>query len=96
VKTHLQRLDAADRRRIQRKLDRWELEHLREHAAELANRLEEAERQLAQAQQRAWDAEGRADMFHELVLRLEEDMPSHQAIGLTQDGALLLVEQVPA
>jgi hypothetical protein len=96
VKTHLQRLDAADRRRIQRKLDRWELEHLREHAAELANRLEEAERQLAQAQQRAWDAEGRADMFHDLVLRLEEDMPSHQAIGLTQDGALLLVEQVPA
>jgi hypothetical protein len=96
MKTHAQRLDAAEKRAIQRRLDRWELDHLRAHAAELAQRLEDAERRASEAERRAWDAEARADMFHDLAMQLEDEMPSHQAVGLTRDGALLLVETDPS
>jgi hypothetical protein len=34
--------------RLQKKLDRWELEHLRQHASDLATRLELVEERLQQ------------------------------------------------
>lgn len=51
--------------RIQRKLDKWELEHLRAHAAELAQRLEEAEAARDDAQM--W-----AEHWREQVLNIED------------------------
>jgi predicted nucleic acid-binding Zn-ribbon protein len=79
--------------RIQARLERMELSHLREHAAYLQARLDAAEKRAADAEQRAWDAEGRAEMFHDLAHRLQDDMPLHRAIGVTRDGALLVVAQ---
>ncbi|MDO9357897.1 MAG: hypothetical protein Q7T70_02750 [Polaromonas sp.] len=34
-------------RKLQRRLERWELEHLRQHADELAERLQAAEQRAA-------------------------------------------------
>lgn len=82
-----------DLQKLKRRLERWELEHLREHAAELAERLEETERRLA-------SAENDADFWREQALinvneALDSDQgASHRAIGLTKAGELLVV-QVP-
>lgn len=75
---------------LKRRLDRWELDHLRQHAAELAERLEDAERRLSYADEQA-------DFWREQCMRLEEaitdeDSGSGRQIGLTLSGDLVVVE----
>lgn len=72
-------------RRLQRRLDRWELEHLREHAAQLAERVEELERQLA-------DADQAADFWREQVHQLQEELEPGTRIGLTVNGAMHVIQ----
>ena len=77
-------------RRLQRRLDRWELEHLREHAAALAAQVEDLE-------QRLQAAESSADFWWQQVEQLREEMPAGAQLGLTVDGALHVLEhQEPA
>lgn len=62
--------------RIQSRLERLELEHLRTHAAELAERVEQLERDI-------YYAEGRADMWHDACLRFEGTVDREgKALGL--------------
>lgn len=75
-------------RRIQRRLDRWELEHLREHAAALAAQVEDLERRLQAA-------ESSADFWWQQVEQLREELPDVAQLGLTVEGALHLVECIP-
>lgn len=81
---------------LRRKLERAELEHLRRHTAELAEKLEEAERRIELAELRAQNAEITADMWHDQVWdmqqALDRDTPQARAIGLTPQGALLIVD----
>lgn len=70
---------------LKRKLDRWELQHLRQHAAELAQRLEEAE----DARDYYRDC---ADDWHRQTMSLIADLQEDGAvIGLSQNGELSLV-----
>lgn len=71
--------------RLQKKLDRWELEHLRQHVSDLATRLEMAEERLTQE-------EANADYWREQHMAMMRDLTEqgHQ-IGLTQDGELILL-----
>jgi hypothetical protein len=62
--------------RIKRKLDAWELEHLRALAAELAERLEYAEAACARAEEAA-------DFWREQVQRIEDVQ-----LGIDQTGNL--------
>lgn len=76
--------------KLKRRLDRWELDHLRQHAAELAERLDDAERRLSYA-------EDTADFWREQCMRLEEaitdeDSGSGRQIGPTLSGDLVVVE----
>jgi malonyl CoA-acyl carrier protein transacylase len=73
-------------RAMRRRFERMELESLRAIAAELQERVDSAER-------RAYDAERASDCWQHLAQRLEEEMPSHLAVGLTQDGAVLVIEK---
>lgn len=67
---------------LRRKLEQWELAHLRRHCAELAERLERAET-------RADDAEYWADYWRENAFQLGSDlMDAGGQIGITQDGAM--------
>lgn len=67
---------------IQRKLDRWELAHLRQHAAELADRLEQAERFL-EVERAA------ADAWRENCFELMQELQDNGAtLGLTQSGVV--------
>ena len=74
---------------LQQKLERMELEHLRQHALELAERLEQAEANLEQANESAefWQRHA-----HELQVALwDADYATHRAIGITREGELMVV-----
>ena len=53
---------------IQRRLDGWELLHLRELAADLAQRLEASEAQAVDLRNRLDDAEERERFWHDQVI----------------------------
>lgn len=65
---------------IQRKLDKWELNHLREHAKELADRLESAQLDISAMTS---SAEHWRDQCFQMIKELQAD---GKTIGLTQDG----------
>lgn len=80
--------------RLQRKLERAELEHLRRHCAELAEKLEEAERRIQIAEDRAYNADCIGHMWHELALELQQaelERDPNSRIGLTKEGHLVRV-----
>lgn len=76
-------------RNLKRRLERWELAHLREHAAELAARLESIEAELVEERRQRSLADDAADywnrQFHQLEESLDERDPPLQ-LGLTQAG----------
>ncbi|MFM9926930.1 hypothetical protein VLK31_28365 [Variovorax sp. H27-G14] len=78
---------------LKRRLERWELEHLRQHAADLAERLEAAEKRATEAEARATHAEYTCDFWH------DQAVDAHHAAadavgglhGITMDGQLVVV-----
>lgn len=74
--------------RIQRRLERWELEHLRAHAADLAERVERLEWEVS-------NADAAADMWrdshHRLSEHLDDGTADARCMGLTRQGELLVV-----
>lgn len=80
-------------RALQRRLAKWEIAHLREHAAELAERLEATEKRAAEAEDRANAAEYACDFWH------DQAVDAHHAAadatgsmpGITTDGRLVVV-----
>lgn len=77
-------------RTLQRKLERMELEHLRQHALELHGRLERAEAELERATEIAdfWQRHA-----HDLQLSLlDEDFATHRRIGINKGGELMVVK----
>jgi hypothetical protein len=74
---------------LRRRLERFELAHLREHALDLAERLERAEAEL----ERALDT---AEFWHAQAMELlsavdDPAYASHRCVGLTKSGELLVV-----
>lgn len=73
-------------RRLKRRLERWELEHLREHAAALAAQVEDL-------QQRLDAAESAADFWWQQAENLRESAASDGLqLGLTVDGQVGVLE----
>lgn len=72
---------------IQRKLDRWELEHLREHAAALAELVEQLQAEVERLQNEYYAADARADMFLSLANEARGDV----CFGITQAGEMGVV-----
>lgn len=77
---------------IQRKLDKWELDHLREHAAQMATQAEHLEAQLQMLQARLEHAESVADYWREQVLQLQDELSDDVRLGMSSDGTLGLVD----
>ena len=78
---------------LRKRLERWELEHLRQLAASLADRLEAAEQRIEALEidaARAWDT---AEAWREDAQRLVEELEAAGAtVGLTQGGALVVCD----
>lgn len=69
--------------KLKRRLERWEIEHLRRHAAELAERLEAAEEDA----RRGWDA---AESWREDTMQLmQEMMEEGRQVGITKNGQIV-------
>lgn len=79
--------------RIQRRLERWELDHLRALAADLAERVEQLEQSLADAYD---SAEFWRESHHRLEVHLQDDTEDARCIGLTRQGDLLVVRTTGA
>jgi predicted nucleic acid-binding Zn-ribbon protein len=86
---HLNELKA-----IQRKLDRWELDHLREHAAQLADELAAAREEIEQLKRELSWAEASAEMFQDI----SEEIRDYTGVNLalTKNGQLHVLSEVPA
>lgn len=74
--------------KLRQRLERWELQHLRDHARHLSDQIDDLEDQLSQARSLAADAEDRAEFWHQQVLQLQEDLREDLAIGITKGGEL--------
>lgn len=78
---------------LRKRLDRWELDHLRYHCAELADRLDAALDRIDTLESevsRAWDA---ADSWREQTQELVADLQeAGKTVGLTTSGALVVME----
>lgn len=81
---------ATDLSTLRRRLSRWELGHLRQHCADLAQRLEADESHIKALEAeigRAWDvADGWRDNAQALIADLQAE---GKEIGLTTDGQVL-------
>lgn len=73
---------------IQRRFERWELTHLRQHCAELADKVEDLQRRLTYAEDCAESWRRDHDSLLEHLDNYTED---GRCIGLTQTGELLVV-----
>lgn len=78
--------------KLRQRLERWELQHLRDHARQLSDQIDDLEDQLSQARSLAADAEDRAEFWHQQVLQLQEDLREDLAIGITK-GELGIVSR---
>lgn len=86
--------------RIRRRLDRWELGHLRGHAASLAVRverqrrlIESLKRRLSYAEESASNAWHMLDVERMLAYEREENPHRQVVIRISQDGHVGLVER---
>lgn len=82
---------ATSLRALQRKLERLELEHLRQHALELHERLEKAEAALANAEDAAEFWQRSFQMMQEAAA--DDLHATHRCVGLTRTGELMVVQQ---
>lgn len=84
-----------DTARIQRRLERLELDHLRAVVAEQGQQLEEARAQLQDLVRQIQDAHYTAEQWHDNYMHLQQhladDTDDARSIGLTKDGALLVI-----
>lgn len=80
--------------RIQRRLERLELEHLRTHAAEQAERIETLDAQVAALQREVIEADESGNMWRDACMRFEgtlDDDGAKLGLVLTMAGEVVPV-----
>lgn len=79
---------------LRKRLERWELDHLRALAAHQEEQLHAAHDRIEQLESEVQNAWQTADSWREDAMRLVEDLEEHgQQVGLTQSGALVVAAQ---
>lgn len=78
--------------KLRQRLERWELQHLRDHARQLADRVEELEEQLSDLRGQVADADDRAEFWREALLQVEDQLAGDLRLGLTPEGGLVVIE----
>lgn len=77
-------------RTLQRKLERMEIEHLRQHAAELHEKLERAEAEAAKTIESAEFWQSHAMQLQEALY--DGEFSTHRSVGITKAGELMVVQ----
>lgn len=78
----------AATRRIQSRLERWELDHLRRLAAQQAETIERLQRELHAAED---SAEFWREAHHGLADHLDDGTEDARVIGLTKSGEVMVI-----
>ena len=79
---------------LRRRLEKWELDHLRAHAADLHERLERCQCELERTRDELYNASRVAEFWSEAHHELQNHLADRgEAIGLTTEGQLLVVKQ---
>lgn len=74
---------------IQRKLDKWELHHLRQHALDLAERLELADQAITLAKDQIDSAQFQTDYWQRECFELVQELQdAGETIGITKSGQI--------
>ena len=91
--THCEKADVAKAiTALRKRLNRWELEHLRQHSTALANQLEQAEEEIERLKSELVYAWRTADSWREDIDGLFTALESTgQRVGLTKGGELVAV-----
>ena len=77
---------------MRKRLSRWELDHLRAHCAELAQRLDAANTRIDTLESEVWRAWDAADSWRGDAMDLANHLQAEgAAVGLTVDGALVVM-----
>lgn len=83
--------DIAALRSIERKLERWELQHLRDHAAQLAQQVELLQDELTLLRAQVAHADQAAEFWHEQVVHIQEGLADDLALAITPEGEMGVV-----
>ena len=79
---------------IRARLDRWELDHLRQVAADTEQKLEDARERIDALEREVSNAWRCAESWQEDAERLVQDLQeAGKAVGLTQAGQLVVVDE---
>ena len=80
--------------KLRKRLARWELQHLGQLAASLAEQLDAASARIKALEGELESAWAAADSWREQTMEMVEEMEAEgQQIGLTQSGKLMVVPQ---
>lgn len=79
-------------KRLRQRLDRWELEHLRQHARLLADQVDELTEQLADMRARLDDAEDRAEFWRGALRDVEDQLAADLRLAMTPEGGLVVID----
>ena len=79
-------------KKLRQRLDRWELEHLRQHARLLADQVDELTEQLADMRARLDDAEDRAEFWRGALRDVEDQLAEDLRLAMTRSGGLIVIE----
>ena len=80
-------------RRIQRRLEALELEHLREHCRQQAERIEALEERIEALNDDVIAADRQSEFWRESCFNLTQEIGSEAEVGMTQDGQLGLIDR---
>lgn len=84
--------ESATLRNLRRRLERWELPHLRAHAAEQAERIEALEARVSALQREVIDADESGSMWRDACMRFEGALDNDGVtlgLGLTITGEVV-------
>ena len=79
-------------KKLRQRLDRWELEHLRQHARLLADQVDELTEQLADMRARLDDAEDRAEFWQRALRDVEDQLAADLRLAMTPEGGLVVID----
>ena len=78
---------------MRRRLERWELDHLRTLASQLQSQLEEERAEHERTRERLDRAEAWAESWHRDFMDLTQElMDAGRTVGLTRDGQIVVAK----
>ena len=77
---------------LRQRLERWELQHLRDHARHLSDQIDELHELVAELRDQIAAADARAEWWRERVAEIQADLADDLRLAMTPEGGLVVIE----